>query len=190
MFRNLTVAALVQAAVGAALALPQEIAIEYHIKSNPLNPLSTTVVSVRLHLRAMQQVDNQIGWRIEKLWVRRPNVGSPDEVWCETLPAVQSADGLWWITHADPEEPVTAEFTAPPRLSGQAARVGDGADLIYTIESLPNPPGPRPDLVEPYEALSWFPFFYFRYIHLIDPFEEGEDDWIWLPPKEDPPIMG
>lgn len=182
MFRTLFVGAVLQTALGVALALPPDQLVQYHIKSDPLNPLSTTVVSVTLKLHATQQVDDEIAWQVLKIWIWRPGVGSLDEFWTEDLPTVQTSDGLWWVAHQNPAQPAIPEFTAPPLISGRATRVGQGDDLAYSIEALSDPPDPPPGVQEPYESISWFYFYYFRYWNQQNPFEQGRDKWIWIPP--------
>jgi hypothetical protein len=192
MSRFLLATVALQAALGLALALPPDQVVVYDIKSDSSNPSSTTVIRLTLKLHAVQQVDDQIAWQVLECWVRHPTVGSPDEVWLESLPAVGTSDGLWWVQHANPAEPAVTDFTAVPLISGRGTRVGgQGDDLDYAFEGTSEPPPSPPALTEPYVGLSWFPFYRFRYWSHSHDFEKDEDGgWIFVPDPKINPIPG
>ena len=56
--------------------------------------------------------------------------------WFKTDPFVDTADGLWWIDHADPVSPVISEFLIPPRIADTAPSVNPftEAALEFDIE--------------------------------------------------------
>ncbi|MCP5117621.1 MAG: hypothetical protein GY953_42905, partial [bacterium] len=50
---------------------------------------------------------------------------------------VDTPDGLWWIEHADPEDPQLGEFDMPPLVSGAAAaQTEPEPDLDYAFEGV------------------------------------------------------
>ena len=60
---------------------------------------------------------DSIGWEVALLTVLELDEnGDMVNLWSMANPFVDTADGLWWIEHADPDNLVLSEFTVPPRM--------------------------------------------------------------------------
>lgn len=103
----------------AAGDLPPDQHVVYNIREVPSDPQSAVVFDVRLTLSAQSVDGNSVGWRIERIECWR-TIDGVVTVWTENTPALASADGLWWVEHADAAAPQIGEFAAPPLLEGTA----------------------------------------------------------------------
>ncbi len=165
-------------------ALPDEQIIEYRVHEIPTDPESTVVFVVRLELTAADSDGNEIGWEITTAEFRQPGSGG-DTIWAENSPYVDTADGLWWIEHADPEAPEESEFVLPPWLAGIAtADNPQDDDLDYDLEGVEYSPPPLPG-DPPYENTAALDYS-FTLSQEEEPLEEGDDEPVDVPP-DDPP---
>lgn len=145
--RTLALMAVVVYAASSAAALdtPRLQTVRYVIHTDPGDPDSPVKMQVELLLERELASGSAIGWRVQRIELRKPD-GAGFQVWTKDQPPLGTADGLWWVAHADPETPETGEFTLPPALSGTAAAVGALDEiLVYSIESVPyTPPAQGP----------------------------------------------
>ena len=82
-------------------------------------------------------------------------------------------NGLWWIKHADPEDPVLSEFLLPPLLEGVAKAEDPGNDdLEYMVEGVTYDPPPGGPPFEPTAALD----YQYALVGQKTPPEEGDDE--------------
>ena len=127
-----------------AAELPADQIFEYRIHETPTDPESEVVFVVKLLLEAADLEGDAVGWKVEKITFREPGEGgAPDSVWFEASPVVRSPDGLWWVTHEDPQSPTLDEFDDPPLLEGTAAAEDPQAeDLEYAFEGAEYPGSP------------------------------------------------
>lgn len=130
-----------------ALALPADQTVAYRIYDDPIDPNPVVLFIVKLGLAAQESSGNSVGWKIKQISIRQnPTQSEPAHTWSESLPTIGTPNGLWWVTHGDPESPVLAEFTLPPLLSSRAtAAESTYPDLEYALEGKtynPPPGGP------------------------------------------------
>ncbi len=160
--------------------VPVTVDVEYWIHETPTDPESDVTFKIKLSLTEGKVDGDSIGWEINSIEFRDP--GNPDTVWVDASPSVPSADGLWWIDHADADDPQTEEFTVPPHLEGTGdAQHPNGDDLDYDFEGFPYT-APLPSGQPPYTvtasldhyfaALPWPPLV----------IETGEKEPVEVPP--------
>ena len=156
--------------------LPGEQTVEYVIHEDPLDALSDVAFVVRMDLSAGEPDGAWIGWEVTAVEFRKPGTGgTPDTVWIQTHPYLDTADGLWWVEHADPAAPVLAEFDMPPWLLGTAAATDPvDADLDYDFEGVEYTAPPAPD--EPPYAHTTGLAFAFVEQGSSEPLEESDED--------------
>lgn len=106
----------------------QTMSVRYRIFVNPEVPAEGEAWRLSLGLRAADSGSQGIGWEVERVSLRRPGQSTVcDDFWVDSSPIVDTTDGLWWIDHADPQQPELAEFLEPPHISGLAAIESGGA---------------------------------------------------------------
>lgn len=106
--------------------------VQYAIYDDPDSPSRQVIWRVALELHAADSDGNVIGWAIDsiELW----EAGSSPRLWADAAPEVDTPDGLWWVTHAQPSSPQSQEFDMPPYVSGMAAADDpNGPDLEYEL---------------------------------------------------------
>ena len=161
--------------------------VQYKLRETPSDPNSAVTWTIGLYLKEKQVDGNDVGWLIESIKISQlDSVGQPENVWTEETPTVNSSDGLWWVEHADPNDPQASEFVEPPLLESTATTEDPAsADLDYYLEGVPyNPPPGGQPYVET-GALNYT----FTLVGSSDPEDEGEDEPVELPPPiEDPPV--
>jgi hypothetical protein len=169
--------------VPASLAQPQTKVIEYWLHETPDDPNSPVVFGITLSLEIADQDGDQIGWDITSIEIRE--VGDPDTVWVEDDPSVPAADGLWWVTHEDPNEPTNDEFVVPPHLHGIAdAQDPGGDDLEYDVEGKTYVPPALPEL-PPHEITAALDYE-FTVVGDDEPVGGGKDEPVEIPPEDEP----
>lgn len=113
--------------------LPADQQVVYHIREVPSDPNSSVVFDVILSLSADAIDGNSVGWSVEQIEIHQMTGGGLN-VWTQTAPTVSSADGRWWVTHANPAHPQLGEFTNPPQIEGTATAAQSGtANLAYNL---------------------------------------------------------
>jgi hypothetical protein len=169
-----------------ALAWPADQIIYYAMHETPTVPTSpvTFVISMKLHAQDADR--NWIGWKIERVAFRDPGpTPSADRRWVKVSPTVPTSDGLWWVYHANSEQPIRAEFVLPPRLVGTATAADVAyADLNYDFAGVPYPPPPGGAPYNPTAALDYT----MTLVGELLAIEEGEDEPIDVPINDPPPI--
>jgi hypothetical protein len=114
-----------------------------------------------------------VGWEIQTIEFHQPLGAKLYSVWSEDLPYVPG-DGLWWVDHTDPQDPVRSEFVLPPAMSGTAdASEPEVDDLDYELEGetyTPPPGGP------PFSVTASLTYYFAMHEDPEDPEEEGEDE--------------
>jgi len=158
--------------------LPDDRWVALRVHETPNDPESALVFVVWLELTAMDSDGDDVGWDIITAKFIQP--GTPDTTWTDNSPYVDTADGLWWIEHADHEAPLDSEFVLPPWLAGTATADDpldddldyDFAGVTYTA---PSPPG------EPPYANTGALDYSFTLTLEQTPMEEGEDEPVDIP---------
>jgi hypothetical protein len=185
--------ALISIGVLAALGLfgrlacadpPTAWVVTYGIHETPTQSSGPIVFLVKLSLRRQNMDGSSIGWHITSIQIiqKGPN-GSSDAVWTQDNPSVSSPDGLWWIDHANAEEPQPSEFELSPHLTGTAAAADPNLpDLTYDVKgepyAVPLPPTQPPYVVT--GAMDWN----FTRVGDQNPLDEGSGDPIDVDPPE------
>jgi len=152
--------------------LPDDQAIEYRVRETPNVPESAVVFTITLYLTASDMDNDEVGWEIDEIRFRQLNSQPLQRLWIEDSPVVSSPDGLWWVEHADPQDPQIGEFDMPPLLTGTAdAEHSEDPDLDYSFEGVAYvspPPPPFEDTV----ALDYT----LTLEGEEEPIEEGDDE--------------
>jgi len=118
-----------------AFGIPDNWVVAYEIHATPADPESPIVFAVELTIVAEDSTASSVGWRISS--ASFVQLGSPEQRWLVTSPYVDTADGLWWVNHADPENSERVEFDDPPLLEGLAfADVNTTVDLEYAFDGV------------------------------------------------------
>jgi len=133
--RLLAGALAIFAGAPAAIAqLPSDRYITYNIRENPNDDNSSIVFKVSLKLHAEASSAGQVGWKIEEARFLKIVPSASNILWIKSSPTVNSADGRWWVSHADTQSPTIAEFVCPPALAGAAlAQSGGIANLNFML---------------------------------------------------------
>jgi len=175
VFRWCALLVLVAWPAGAAATLPDDLAVEYYLHETPGDPQSDVVYTFRLFLTAVDQDGDEIAWDIQRLDIVQLGENATDLVWTDQEASFASGDGHWWIEHADPQQPDTAEFDLPPLLTGSAAAEDPGdPDLDYTLQGVPCT-ATCPALYSGYSAALNYDLYWFPESPMW-PIEESEDD--------------
>ncbi|MCH7720535.1 MAG: hypothetical protein IH988_06035, partial [Planctomycetes bacterium] len=86
----------------AAIAdLPVSRVVKYHIRETPTDPESDVIFLFALKVTARERDGGLVAWKISEVRIKEPP--SPVRLWIDDSPSTPSADGLWWIDHADGE---------------------------------------------------------------------------------------
>ncbi len=134
-----------------AQATSQETALRFRIAIDPQAPEEGDAWRIGLQLQATATNGNSVGWSVEHASIRRRGETLPcDDLWTDATPVVDTPDGLWWVNHADPQQPAIGEFCQPPGISGNA-QVESGsatASLDYFVEGSSGTPPPGAALLD------------------------------------------
>jgi len=159
-------------ASSAAQALPPDRTVAFILHEDPKDFESDRTFSFVMALKAESIDGTEIGWSIESMKVAQYEGDTKKCEWLEVAPTVDTPDGLWWVDHADPQEPELDEFTVSPFVSGTATNLDpEGDDVEYEFEAEPAPP-----VQQRAQASSIHAIAYATYL-------------IWRELKEDPPII-
>lgn len=119
-------------ALSPARGLPDDQYITVTIHETPSDPESDIDFVVVLKLTPDQQDGDSIGWEVLSLKIEQWDSGSKVLAWIDTAPDVTG--DLWWIEHADPDDPQDDEFVEPPEIIGAAGPIeGSHDDLDYDM---------------------------------------------------------
>jgi hypothetical protein len=195
MHRGCTARAIVVAFIAVGVLYPIALAREakasgllvtYNLRDMPSDPLSAVVWRIDLHLQPTTTNGYTVGWLIHGVTITQLDpVGEPLHVWTADTPTVASSGGLWWVTHADPQNPGASDFIEPPSLTGTAiAENPTDPDLDYYLEGIPYVAPPQGPPFATTAALDYA----FAYAG-SGPFAQVYDEPIEVPdPIEDPPV--
>ena len=141
MFKNNVAAALmagllfVISSAPVSAALPADRVMTCEIRETPGDSTSQLLYTQEMGLTAKEQDGNSIGWAVASVTIKEIDAnGDVINTWIDNSPSVSSSDGLWWITHADPDNPVDSEFANSPLIDGTA-----GGDMDYEFQGLGEP---------------------------------------------------
>ena len=141
----LTVCSLYQAEVH---AIPPDVTVQYNLRETPGDPLSDVTHHLILGLFEDSRDGDNVGWEVAILTIHELDEnGDVIYRWSKGYPTVDTTDGLWWIEHADPDNPVMEEFVLPPRIYDCALALDPGvSNLDFDIEgkTYSEPPGGPP----------------------------------------------
>jgi hypothetical protein len=160
-------------AQGASATMPSGQEVVYRIHETPTDPQSAVVFTVAVKLVAEEIDGAAVGWRVATATF---NQKSPVRTWVKMNPVLDTPDGLWWITHADPMAPLLTEFLAPPLMYGTAdAQDTSYADLDFEYAGAsyvsPPPPGEPPYGENTAAAIYWF-----QLVGITEPEEDSDED--------------
>ena len=168
--------------VQAQSELPRSRAVYYNIHSDTQNPQSPVLISMRVLLTAQDRIGDEVGWYTKSIWITQyDEQGAILGSWTEEFPEPSSTDPLWYVAHANPLEPESAEFSNPPELSGTAdADTPNGPSLDYSLlgKNVGVPP------IAPYPITSIIDYSFQRSDE-PEPIDEDEDEPVDTPPVPD-----
>lgn len=158
------------AAVSAAADTSTPEVIAYSIHETPDDPSTPVVLTLTLSITASETSGNSVGWDVTSIEFRQPGTGGgADTVWIESAPSVPTSDGLWWIDHADANDPQEEEFVLPPHLTGTAtAQDPNDDDLDYDFEGMAYAEPTSPE-EPPYEITAAMDYIFLPPIVLPPP---------------------
>jgi hypothetical protein len=120
-------------AVGSTSTALASQSISYKIHETPEDPNSAVVFVVTLTVDEADRDGDKVGWEVLEAYIEQ--AGTPASAWVKNAPLVWTTDGLWWITHADPDNPVVEEFASPPAITGTAEVHSQGTEsLVFQLE--------------------------------------------------------
>lgn len=138
----------VLAVCGMADARPPDFTVQLNLHKTVGDPTSDNDFLITMGLMEVERDGSDIGWHVQVVTIRQLNdSGEVVETWFKTNPFVDTADDLWWIEHADPDNPVNSEFLVPPLIYGTAGHVNPTeAALEFEFEGAlyVAPPGGAP----------------------------------------------
>lgn len=115
---------------GALAELPNGRTLTYDVGETPGDFDSPLVYEYEMHLTAQQQSGNSIGWAVDSVTIRELDENETViNTWVDSAPNIDSTDGLWWVAHADPANPVLGEFAESPSIDGTA-----GSEMDYEFQ--------------------------------------------------------
>ncbi len=170
----------------AAAALPADRTIYIAIHQNPANPHSRVQYVLAQMITAVEQDGDWIGWEIENYKITEKALLGADTVWDVDYPDVGTTDGLWWVEHYDPDNPVPADFAeAAPVADRAIANDPANPDLYFDVAGVPYtaPPGGPP-----YELTGAISFTFSTTANANDPPDDsGDDEPVDSPDNPNPP---
>jgi hypothetical protein len=163
---------------------PTEKTIVYRVYKDPGQENSPVYLTFEMHVYREAQTNNNVGWRADQLQIKLwDDNGNPMHVWTDETPEFQTTDGLWWVAHADPCEPLSTEFILPPALEGSAETGSTEVDdLDYAVEGT-NPALPRPSFFTPTTYLTYI----VTLANETTPLDEEDDEPVETPESSGDP---
>lgn len=165
------------------------VSVEYRIHATPSDPNSPVTMRMIVNLSRQETNGSQVGWAPTSIEFRQLDCsGNPTNTWIEENPSADTTDGLWWVQHGDPNQPINNEFKLPPRFVGSAPSVNTAVeDLDYDFEGK-NEYVPAPG-EEPYETTAYM-IVDLRIVVILVLIELTPDEPIELPPIDNPWMPG
>jgi len=168
-------------------ALPPDRLVHFGIHEDPSNPHRPMQYLLSLSISAQSQSGDFIGWAVTNYRITEKAVLGSDTVWDVDSPAVNTADGLWWVEHADPNNPVRGDFIEPaPVVDTAIANDPGDPDLHFDVVGVayaPPPGGP------PYAVTAALDFAFTRDGH-TSPDDSGDDEPVDVPDWGSDPSPG
>ena len=115
-------------AVGSTSITLASQSVSYRIHETPDDPNSAVAFVVTLTIDEADRDGDKVGWEVVEAYIEKPDAPTGD--WSTSDPLVWTTDGLWWITHADPDNPVLEEFASPPAITGTALAQSQGTENL------------------------------------------------------------
>ncbi len=113
--------------------------VSYGIYDDPSDEQNRKLIYwIVLYLEESDRDSNSIGWTVDKVKVIEFNDPAADRDWIDQSPTVDTSDGLWWVDHADLNDPQPEEFVMPPFVDGTADYQGSQEEpaLDYDFEGV------------------------------------------------------
>lgn len=155
-------------------ALPPDRVVHFAIHENPSNPNSRIQYVLSLSISAQEQDGDSVGWAVDNYKITEKAILGSDTVWDVDSPSVDTTDGLWWVEHADPDDPVRSDFVEPAPVADTAiANDPADPDLDFDVVGVPYtepPEGP------PYEVTGALDFTFSTTPDPNDPPDDSGDD--------------
>lgn len=126
-------ACLILATQSLAQSLPPDQTVSYQLHADPEDPNSPVTVTTTVTLVASQESGSAVGWSISAIDIHALDGASQSTHWAGNLVQIQAPDGLWWITHSDPNAPQLTDFAVPPLLTGTVTNESN-ANLTMNFE--------------------------------------------------------
>ncbi len=99
--------------------------VSYGIYDDPSDEQNRELIYwIVLYLEESDRDSNSIGWAVDKVKIIEFNDPAADRDWIDLSPTVDTSDGLWWVDHADLNDPQPEEFVMPPFVDGTADAQG------------------------------------------------------------------
>lgn len=123
-------------ASGAATYAVRTEIVSYGIYDDPSDEQNRELIYwIVLYLSECDSDVDSIGWCVTKIKIIEFNdAPTADRTWADNSPTVATGDGLWWVDHADFDDPQPDEFLMPPFIDGTAEGVAQESDLDYEFE--------------------------------------------------------
>lgn len=131
-------AAILLAGAQTALGLPADRIVISRLRETPSDENSPVRMTITLHISAVAQYENAIGWQVTQVDIVQPGqAGGDDAVWRDDWPSLNAPGELWWVEHSDPESPANSEFANQPEVFGTAAPVVNAPEgLVYSLAAM------------------------------------------------------
>lgn len=171
------------ALLAAAQTSPPERTVTYHIRETPADPNSPVLIVIKCTVEQRAISATSCGWKVTSIAFAEQSGALRS--WVADAPTVQSADGLWWVDHANPSQPSYAEFDALPTVTGFAvADEPAHGDLDFALKGAAIDPNDG----APFAVTSVLDYTLTLETSL-EPIAIGIDEPSELPPpQEQPPI--
>lgn len=129
-----TIGAVVILQAAVAVAADPDYTVQFNLRATPGEPMSAVTHRIILGLMEDSRSGDDIGWHVTILTVRElDGQGEVVRTWSMANPFVDTADGLWWITHNDADNPMNSEFTMPPRIVDTIPHAGSEPALDFEL---------------------------------------------------------
>lgn len=161
--------------------------VNYSIRATPSDSQSDVRYVISLSLEAAEVTNDAINWSVQEFVIIKRGMGqADDQVWGEYLPLLGTADGLWWVNHADPSNPKAEEFHSTPLMIGTAfAYDPTDDDIDYDFQGIEcAPPSGEP---VPYEGRASSLTYSLTLTEQTVPLQEGEEEPVEVDPPDDEP---
>jgi len=159
---------------GPVLALPADQVIQYDIHVDPSDPSSRVQYTLAVSITAVSQDGNWIAWDVTNYQITEWATLGADTVWDVDNPHVDTADGYWWVSHSNPNDPQLSDFVKPARVSDTAiANDPTDPDLDFDVTGKAYVP---PSGGAPYQVTGSLDFRFSTTPDPNDPPDDGGDD--------------